>query len=65
MSLLSHNWLESNLPRAKILEVGELLDPYDRLQVQWDKHTKVPFLGWTNIKFKLLDESGSTVVGQL
>ena len=64
MSLLSHNWLESNLPRAKILEVGELLDPYDRLQVQWDKHTEVPFLGWTNKKFKLLDESGSTV-GQL
>ena len=41
--LLSHKWLESNLPRAKILEVGELLDPCDRLLVQWGNHTEIPF----------------------
>ena len=34
VSLLSHNWLESNLPEVKILQVGELLDPCDRLQDQ-------------------------------
>ena len=51
VSLLSHKWLKSNLPGAKILEVGELLDPYDRLRVQWGNHAEIPFLGWTDIKF--------------
>ena len=32
--LLSHKWLESNLPGTKILEVGQLLDPSDRLRVR-------------------------------
>ena len=45
VSLLSHKWLESNLPGAKILEDGELLDPCDRLGVQWGNHTEIPFLG--------------------
>ena len=45
VSLLSHKWLESNLPGAKILEVVELLDPCDRLRVQWGNHTEIPFLG--------------------
>ena len=45
VSLLSHKWLESNLPGAKILEVGELLDPCDRLRVQWDNQTEISFLG--------------------
>ena len=31
VSFLSHKWLESNLPGAKILEVGKLLDPCNRL----------------------------------
>ena len=31
VSLLSHKWLESNLPGANILEAGELLNPCDRL----------------------------------
>ena len=61
VSLLSHKWLESNLPGAKILEDGELLDPCDRLGVQWGNHTEIPFLGWTDIKFELLDESTNTV----
>ena len=34
VSLLSHKWQESNLPGGKILEVGELLDPCDRLRGQ-------------------------------
>ena len=45
VSLLSHKWLESNLPRAKILEAGELLDPCDRLRVQLGNHTEISFLG--------------------
>ena len=61
VSLISHKWLESNLPGAKILEVGELLDPFDRLRVQWGNHTEMPYLGWTDIKFELSDESSSTV----
>ena len=61
VSLLSHTWLESNLPGAKILEVGELLDPCDRLRVQWDNQTEISFLGWIDIKFELSDESSSTV----
>ena len=31
VSFLSHKSLESNLPGAKILEVGKLLDPCNRL----------------------------------
>ena len=61
VSLISHKWLESNLPGAKILEVGELLDPFDRLRVQWGNHTEMPCLGWTDIKFELSDESSSAV----
>ena len=38
VSLLSHKRLESNLPGARILEVGELLDPCDRLRIQWGNH---------------------------
>ena len=34
VSFLSHKWLESNLPGAKILEVRKLLDPCNRLCVQ-------------------------------
>ena len=34
VSLLLHKWLESNLPGTKILEVGQLLDPSDRLRVR-------------------------------
>ena len=60
-SLLSHKWLESNLPGVKILSVGELLDPCDRLQDQWGNHTEIPFLGWIDLKFELSDESSSTV----
>ena len=40
VSLLSHKWMESKVPGTKILEVGKLLDPCDRLQVQWDNHTE-------------------------
>ena len=54
-------WLESNLPRAKILEVGELLDPCDRLRVQWVNHTDILFLVWTDIKFESSVKSSSTV----
>ena len=61
VSLISHKWLESNLPGAKILEVGELLDPFGRLRVQWGNHTEMPYLGWTDIKFELSDESSSAV----
>ena len=61
MSVLSHKWLGSNLPAAKILEVGELLDPCDRLRVQWGNHTEIPLLVWTDIKFELSDESTNTV----
>ena len=55
VSLLSHKWLESNLPGAKIL------DPCDRLRVQWGNNIEIPFPGWTDIKFELLDESTITV----
>ena len=61
VSLLSHKWLESNLPRAKILEVGKLLDQCCRLRGQWGNHTKILFLGWIDIKFELSDESTNTV----
>ena len=61
VSLLSHKWLESNLPRAKILEVGKLLDQCCRLRDQWGSHTKILFLGWIDIKFELSDESTNTV----
>ena len=36
VSLLSRKWMESKVPGTKILEVGKLLDPCVRLQVQWD-----------------------------
>ena len=55
VSLLLHKWLESNLPGAKIL------DPRDRLRVQWANDIEIPFLGWTDIKFELSDESTITV----
>ena len=49
------------LTRGKNLKVGELLDPFDRLRVQWGNHTEMSYLGWTDIKFELSDESSSTV----
>ena len=45
VSLLSDKWLESNLPQVITLEVGEFLDPCDRLRVQWGNYTEIPFLG--------------------
>ena len=45
VSLLSHKWLESNLTGANILEAGELLNPCDRLRVQWGNNTEISFLG--------------------
>ena len=59
--LLSHKLLESILPGAKILEVRELLDPCDKLRVQWGNHAEISFVGWTDIKFELSDKSSSTV----
>lgn len=43
--LLSHQWLENNLPEAKVFEVEELLDPCDRLRVQWGNHTEMSLFG--------------------
>lgn len=53
--------LESNLQGNKILEVGDLLKPCDRLRVQYRNHTEIPFLGWIDMKFELSKESASTV----
>ena len=61
VSLLLHKRLESNLPGAKILEVGELLDHCGRPRVHWGNHTEIPFHGWIDIKFELSDESTNTV----
>ena len=61
VSLLSHKWLKSNLPGATILEVGKLLDPCNRLWVQWGNHTEISFLRWTDIRLELPDEFSCTV----
>ena len=41
------------MPHAKIAEIGELLDPCDKLRVQWGNQPEIPFAGWMDIKFEL------------
>ena len=32
-------------------EIGEPLDPCDKLRVQWGNQAEILFAGWTDIKF--------------
>lgn len=51
--LVLKRWLKSHLPDAKTAEIGELLNPCDKLRVHWANQAEIPFVGYTDIKFEV------------
>ena len=51
--LVSKRWFKSQLPDAKTVEIGELLNLCDKLRVHWGNQAEIPFVRWTDIKFEV------------
>ena len=53
VSLIPKAWLNTHLNEHKISKIEEILDPCDKLRVQWGNQAETPFVGWVDITFEL------------
>ena len=63
VSLLSKDWLQKNISKFEILDLRELLDGSDKIRVQWENNTNIPFAGWVNLEIQL--EGSHTVLSNV
>ena len=55
VSLISKAWFNNHLNEHKVSKLQEILDPCDKVRVQWRYQAEMPFVGWIYITFELTD----------
>ena len=53
MSLICKAWLDTHLNQHKVSKMEEILDPCDKLRVQWGNQAEIPLVGWVDNTFEL------------
>ena len=53
VSLISKAWLNTHLTENKVSKIEEILDPRDKLRVQWGNQAEILFVSWVDITFGL------------
>ena len=53
VSLLSESWMKHNLPGVEIKSLNELFDEYPGLDLSAVNHSRIPFVGWSEVTMVL------------